>query len=168
MHLPKVVFSWFFPFSFFCLFFFFKCLKSTLWKINGSLFWNNKLVGDWQRPGSQGLVHISYQHSFGSEDDYRLVSTGSWHSFWSEDDERLVPPAVATHSGGSRRSHWCPFKGGGVGVGPTTFIKISINCGFSQKVVLSTLEDSTHKKRKSANILWFWNWRTPTLIVTNL
>ena len=117
--------------------------------INGSLFWNNKLVGGWQRPGGQGLVHTGYQHTFGSEDDYRLVPTGSRHSFWSEDDERLVPPAVGTRSGGSRRSHWCPSGGGGVGVGPATFIKISKNCCFSQKGLPSTgVLKLVHKKKK--------------------
>ena len=47
-------------------------------------------------------------HSFGSEDDKRLVPTCSRHSFWSVDDERLVPPAVHTRSGGSRRSQGSP------------------------------------------------------------
>ena len=45
-------------------------------------------------------MHTGCQHSFGSEDDKRLVPTGFRHSLWSQDDEWLVPPAVGTRSGG--------------------------------------------------------------------
>ena len=58
----------------------------------------------------QRSQHTGSQHSFGSEDDKRLVPTGCWHSFWSLDDEVLVSAAGGSISGGLRRHDPHPLR----------------------------------------------------------